>query len=174
MPTSRLLFASATALTLTLVFAESAPLVAAPLSALAIAQKETAPAKDVKKVKKSQEESASKNATFATVAASDKSVREAVKATDLASVKKLTGKAITFTGTVTKAFAPKGNNLVILNFASDYKTAVTAIVRQASFGGFPSLSSLEGKKVVVTGTVTEYQGRPEIELKTPSQIKLVK
>jgi hypothetical protein len=171
MLTTRALFASAAALTL--VFAGSAPLTAAPLSVPA-AQKETAQSKDVKKVKKSQEESASKSATFTTVAATDKSVTGAVKATDLEGVKKLVGKPITFTGTVTKAFAPKGNNLVILNFAADYKTAVTAIVRQDSFSAFPLLATLEGKKVVVTGTVTEYQGRPEIELKTPSQIKLVK
>ena len=172
MLTIRSLFASAAALTL--VFAGSAPLVAAPLSAPAASQKETPPAKEAKKAKKSQEESASKSAAFATVAASDKSVTGAVKATDLEGVKKLAGKPITFTGTVTKAFAPKGNNLVILNLASDYKTAVTAVVRQASFTAFPSLASLEGKKVVVTGTVTEFQGRPEVELKTPSQIKLVK
>jgi hypothetical protein len=143
--------------------------------AAASTQKATGKDEAGKKAKyKSQKEMAAKNAAFATVSSGDKSVTEALKATDLESAKKQTGKAGAFTGTVTKVFAPKSNALVILNFASDYRTAVTAVVRQRSFGTFPALSSLEGKKVLVSGTVTNYQNRPEIELKSLSQIKIVK
>jgi hypothetical protein len=162
-------------LALTLLFAVSGSLMAAPQPTTAAAQKETGKDEAGKKAKyKSQEELAAKSARFATVSAADKSVTEALKATDLENAKKLTGKAGTFTGTVTKVFAPKSNSLVILNFASDYRTAVTAVVRYRSFSTFPALSSLEGKKVLVSGTIFNYQNRPEIELKSLSQIKIVK
>ena len=98
----------------------------------------------------------------------------ALKATDLEGARKLTDKEGIFTGTVTKVFAPKSNSLVILNFASDYHTAITATIRQRSFGAFPPLSPLEGKTILFHGTVTTYQNRPEIELTGPSQIKIVK
>ncbi|MBC8104643.1 MAG: hypothetical protein H7Z41_18880 [Cytophagales bacterium] len=124
--------------------------------------------------RKSQTALASKEATFAVIAATDKSVAEALKATDLEAAKKLSGKKGAFTGTVTKLFAPGGNNLVILNFALNYRNAITAVVRWRSFDVFPPLTSLENKKVLVTGTFTNYEGRPEIELTSLSQIKIVK
>ncbi len=123
---------------------------------------------------KSQAESASKTAAFATIAASDKSVKSALKATDLDAAKKLDGKPGAFTGTIAKVFTPKGNGLAILNFAADYKTAATAVVRGKYFSEFPALSSLEGKQVLVTGTFKNYKDSPEIELTSPSQIKIVK
>jgi len=36
---------------------------------------------------------------------------------------------------------------------------------------FPNASSLEGKTVTITGTVQMYQGKPEIVLKSASQLK---
>ncbi len=36
---------------------------------------------------------------------------------------------------------------------------------------FPNASALEGKTVTITGTVQMYQGKPEIVLKSPSQLK---
>lgn len=160
---------------LALFAAGSLPLVAAPPSPTAPAQKEAGKDKSAKKARyKSQAESAAKSVAFVTVSETDKSVTGAVRATDLEGIKRLTGKPGTVTGTVTEVFAPKSNNMVILNFAADYHTAMTAVVRQRSFSAFPALSSLEGKKVVITGTVADYQGRPEIELTGPSQIKLLK
>ncbi|MES2463649.1 MAG: hypothetical protein V4671_24000 [Armatimonadota bacterium] len=160
---------------LTIVLVGSLPLAAAPPSAPASAAKQAGQGEAGQKPKyKSQEESAAKNVPFATISAADKAVTGASKATDLEGAKKLTGKAGAFIGTVTKVFAPRGNALVILNFASDYKTAVTAIVRQRSFSTFPALSSLEGKKVLISGTVSNYQNRPEIELTSLSQVKILK
>jgi hypothetical protein len=156
---------------LTLLFAGSLPLLAVPQSTPARAGKDEA---GKKAPYKSQEELAAKGTSFAAVSAADKSVTGALKATDLEGAKKQIGKAGAFTGTVTKVFVPKGNALVILNFASNYRTAVTAVVRQRSFSIFPALSFLEGKKVLITGTVTDYQDRPEIELTSLSQIKIVK
>ena len=130
------------------------------------------PAKHTSAPHKSQAESASKTAVFATVSTSDKSVKSALKATDLDAAKKLDGKPGAFTGTVAKVFTPGG--LAILNFAADYKTAAKAVVRGKHFSEFPALSSLEGKHVLVTGTFKNYKDSPEIELTSPSQIKIVK
>lgn len=113
-------------------------------------------------------------AEFATVPAADPSVKKATPASDLAAAKKLVGKTATLTGTVDKAFAPRGNGLVILNFAKDYKTAASAVVRAESFAKFPDLKKLEGKKVLVTGKVEDYKGQPEVVLTAPSQLKVVK
>ncbi len=117
---------------------------------------------------------ASKNAAFVSVPAGDASVKKALPATDLAGAKKQVGKAAAFVGTVDRTFTPKGNGLVILNFAKDYKTAVTGVVRAKDFAKFPDLKALQGKKVLVSGTVQDYKGRPEIALSAPSQVKIVK
>ena len=117
---------------------------------------------------------ASKATAFASVPASDASVKKALAATDLAGAKKQAGKPASFVGTVDRTFTPKGNGLVILNFAKDYKTAVTGVVRANDFAKFPDLKALQGKKVLVSGTVQDYKGRPEIALSAPSQVKIVK
>ncbi len=101
-------------------------------------------------------------------------MKKALPATDLAGAKKQVGKAAAFVGTVDRTFTPKGNGLVILNFAKDYKTAVTGVVRAKDFAKFPDLKALQGKKVLVSGTVQDYKGRPEIALSAPSQVKIVK
>jgi hypothetical protein len=165
---NNLLVASAV---LTLLVGGSVPLIAATQPSSAAAGKDE-PGK--KAPHKAQEEMAAKSAGFTTISAADKSVTGALKATDLEGAKKRTGKAGAFTGTVTKVFAPKSNALVILNFASDYRTAVTAVVRQRSFSTFPPLTSLEGKKVLISGKVSNYKNQPEIELTSLSQIKIVK
>jgi len=120
-----------------------------------------------------QAEVASKSAKFATVAESAREYQDAKDATDLETAAKLTGKTATFRGTVVKVFTPKSNSLVILNFARDYKTALTAVVRKEHFGAFPKLDDLKDKKVLVTGKVVEFEERPEVVLTSPDQLKIV-
>jgi DNA/RNA endonuclease YhcR with UshA esterase domain len=50
------------------------------------------------------------------------------------------------------------NNFVAVIFADDAAK-------------FPNASALEGKTVTITGTVQMYQGKPEIILKSASQLK---
>lgn len=150
--------------TRTLAAAFAALLVAAPFAFAQNAEKKDRPA---------QSAVASKTAAFGSVAAGDGSVKKALPATDLAGAKKQVGKTAAFVGTVDRAFAPKGNGLVLLNFAKDYKTAVTAVVRTEDFAKFPNLKALEGKKVLVSGKVEEYKGRPEVVLTAPTQVKVV-
>jgi DNA/RNA endonuclease YhcR with UshA esterase domain len=51
------------------------------------------------------------------------------------------------------------NNFVAVIFADDAAK-------------FPNASALEGKTVTITGTVQMYQGKPEIVLKSASQLKM--
>lgn len=46
-----------------------------------------------------------------------------------------------------------------------------AVIFADDVAKFPDASSLEGKTVTITGTVQMYQGKPEIVLKSASQLK---
>ena len=121
----------------------------------------------------SQSSSASKTEQFASVPATDESVKSAIDAHDLKAAAALVGKTGSFTGTVTKLYSPKSGSLVILNFDRDFKTALTAVVKKERFSKFPDLTQLEGKKVLVTGKFIDFKGATEIELSEPGSIKLI-
>ena len=111
---------------------------------------------------------------FATVKEKDASVSKALDAAKLADIKKLDGKDATFKGTVAKVFVARGNSMVILNFAQNYKEAATAVLRPANYDKFPDLNKLDGKKIVVSGKVVLFKDQPEIVLTKPEQIKVIK
>ncbi len=48
----------------------------------------------------------------------------------------------------------------------------SGVIFASDFAAFPSISTYNGKKVDVTGTVEMYQGKAEIILKTADQLKL--
>jgi hypothetical protein len=131
----------------------------------------TAQDRDVQK--KLQKEVASKTATFAKIAKSDDEYQKARDAHDLDGAHKVLGQSGSFKGTVTQLFEERDGDLVILDFDKNYRTALTAIVRNADFPKFPDLKALEGKEIVVSGKFTDYQGRAQIELTDPRQIKTV-
>ncbi len=111
---------------------------------------------------------------FGTVAPSALEVKRALPASDLASAKKMENKTGGFTGKVVKVYAPKGSSLVILNFAENYKAALTAVLRKENFSKFPRMEDLLNKTVLISGKFTLYRGEPQILLTEFSQIKIVK
>jgi len=115
-----------------------------------------------------------RNASFAEVAGTDAAVGKALDAKEMAAAKKLIGKDAAIKGTVVKVFAPSSNSIVILNFAEKYQEAAVAVLKPESFARFPEMSQLKGKRVLVTGTLTDYKGQPQIELKEPAQLKVIK
>jgi len=117
---------------------------------------------------------ASKTATFAMVDKADPSYMNALDAHDLAGALKLVGKEGAFKGTVSKLFEERDGDLAILDFDPNYRTALTAVLKNASFSKFPDMKTLEGKEIVVSGKFTDYRGKAQIELTDPTQIKLVK
>jgi hypothetical protein len=83
------------------------------------------------------------------------------------------GKTSSFKGTVSKLFEERDGDLVVLDFDPNYKTALTAVLKNADFSKFPDMSTLVGKEVIVSGKFVDYQGRAQVELTDPGQIKLV-
>jgi len=123
--------------------------------------------------KPSQSSLASKTAQFGTVSKADHQYQQALDAKDLKAAVKLVGKTGAFKGTIAKVFAPESGNLVILNFADDYKTALTAVIKKEDFSRFPDLQTLKGKPVLVSGKFIDYKGQPEVALTGPEQIKTI-
>ncbi len=110
---------------------------------------------------------------FGTVKADDAKVKTAAKASDLEAAKKKVGKTATFTGTVDRVFTPKGNGLALLNFAKDYRAALTGVVGAKDFAKLPDLQTLVGKKVMVSGMVEDYKGQPQVRLDSADDIKVI-
>jgi hypothetical protein len=113
------------------------------------------------------------NGVFTTVEDGSSSVKTAVSAKDLKAAASLEGKQGVFTGTIAKVYIPGSNSIVVLDFAKDYDTALTAIVKPEAYKVFPDLNKLNGKTIVISGPVTEYHGRPQVVLSELNQIKAV-
>ena len=111
---------------------------------------------------------------LATIVANDPAVANATDARDLTSIRKMTGKEATLIGTVSRVYSSDGNGILILNFAPNYKEAATVVLKPANYARFPDMRTLSNKRVLVSGKVVEFRGRPEIELREPSQVKIVK
>ena len=125
------------------------------------------------RVPPSQSELASKR-KFGVVSPADAAVTSALDAGDLAGAHKLVGKQASFRGTVSAVYAPANHEEVTLNFAPDYRAAVTGLIKAASFSKLPDLMQLEGKTVLVSGIFTEESGAPAIEISSADQVKVVK
>jgi hypothetical protein len=121
-----------------------------------------------------QSSAASKTAKFGTVAKTDAAYTGAIDAHDKSGASKMIDKKGAFKGTVSKVFAPRGGNLVILNFDDNYKTAMTALAKKGAYTKFPDLEKLVDQEVDVTGNIVDITGNPEMELTDPGQIFIVK
>jgi len=137
---------------------------------VARAQEDTTPAEK----RPRQSAVAGKQVTFASVAMDDPKVKEATKADDLTAARRAMGKSGTFHGTIVRVYTPSSNRVVLLDFAREYKTAVTAVVRSADFARFPDLATLKGKRILVSGKVSEYKGQPQVELVRPDDLKIIR
>src|SRR6267378_1420411 len=117
---------------------------------------------------------ASRTAKFATVEKTDSIYKNALDAHDFDGAHKLVGQSGALKGTLSKFFEERDGDLVIFDFDPNYKTAMTAILRNPDFPKFPDIHTLEGKEIVVTGKFIDYRGKAQIVLTDPEQIKLVK
>ena len=75
-------------------------------------------------------------------------------------------------GTIVDTF--NSGNVCFLNFDTDYQY-FTAVIFASDFLGFPFIPEdfYLGKKVYIIGIIKEYNGSPEIIVKTPGQIRIV-
>lgn len=117
---------------------------------------------------------ASKTAKLGSVGAGDAVMKAALGPKDLAGAKKATGKDGSFRGKVVYVFVSNSGKTLILNFDQDYKSALCAVLKKDHFAHFPDLRTLAGKEVLITDKFIDFEGRPEIELTDPAQIRVVK
>jgi DNA/RNA endonuclease YhcR with UshA esterase domain len=85
-------------------------------------------------------------------------------------VKENVGKEAVVSGTV--AEVNKAQGLIRLNFEKPFPNqSFTAVIFAKNTNSFGNLDELKGKKVEVSGKITEYRGRPQIILTHPNQLK---
>jgi hypothetical protein len=76
-------------------------------------------------------------------------------------------------GRVLRVFTSRAGN-TFLDFCPDYRNCPFASVIFASDKNkFGVLESLEGRQVEIRGPITVYQGRAEIKIHDPQQIRVV-
>ncbi len=136
--------------------------------------KSSSPSKNAPNAKRMGQKQVAAKGNFPVVKAGDAALKGALSATDLATAKKMVGHEVKVVGTIAKVYAPKSNNLVLLNFAKDYKTALVGAIKAQDFAKFPDLSALAGKKVLLTGKMVMFKGAPEVELVKAGAIRVVK
>ncbi len=99
-------------------------------------------------------------------------------ATDSVGIRRQIGKAIRVGGRIQRVGSTADGGITFLNFAGVPRGGFVVIVRarqmeglRKAFPGFPE--TLEGQRVVISGTATEYRGTPQVELRTPSQLEML-
>ena len=83
------------------------------------------------------------------------------------------GKTVTVNGKI--VLTKNTGKVCFLNFHPDYKKHLSAVIFSSAFQRFPMNPEnvYLNKTVLITGKIVEYEGRPEIILDSPSQIKIV-
>ncbi len=74
-------------------------------------------------------------------------------------------------GRVLRVYTSRGGN-TFLDFCPDYRTCTfTSVIFSSDRGKFGNLQTLEGTTVELRGAITVYQGRAEIIIRDPDQIR---
>jgi DNA/RNA endonuclease YhcR with UshA esterase domain len=75
-------------------------------------------------------------------------------------------------GRVLRVFASRGGN-TFLDFCEDYRDCpFTSVIFSSDKNKFGDLASLAGRQIEIRGPITVYQGKPEIIIRDPEQIRL--
>jgi hypothetical protein len=90
---------------------------------------------------------------------------------DIRNAASVVGKSGCITGLVLRVYTARTGN-TFLDFCPDYRTCpFTSVVFASDQGKFGNLQSLQGKRVEIRGDVVTYQGRAEIILHDPQQVR---
>lgn len=102
-----------------------------------------------------------------------------VAVTDTEKIEAALGKELTIEGIVQRIGETKTRSILFINFEGLTRDGFTAIIRQRTLAGEyvkhdPEFAAaFVGKKVRITGTVSEYRGGFQIQIFAPSQIAVV-
>ena len=81
------------------------------------------------------------------------------------------GKEGCVSGQVLRVFTSKNGNS-FLDFCADYRNCpFTSVIFAADQAKFGDLGTLRGRRVEIRGAITTYQGRAEIVIHSPEQIR---
>ncbi|MHA2620620.1 MAG: hypothetical protein V2G42_02655 [bacterium JZ-2024 1] len=91
---------------------------------------------------------------------------------DYTEAPKYIGQEVTVRGKVVRVAKPRETTFI--NFCMDYRSCeFSAVIFKSAASKFPDVDSWEGKTVEITGKIKEYQGRAEIVLDSPSQVRIL-
>lgn len=83
------------------------------------------------------------------------------------------GQIVTVEGTISDVHHAKSGRATFLNMGGRYPNNVfTAVIFADDASKFPDVDSLIGKVIGISGSIQKYNGRPEIILNDPGQIKV--
>ena len=88
------------------------------------------------------------------------------------------GTQVTVVGIVTKVKTTRSQDAVILDFHAHWQSRLSIVIPQSLLSQFPDSEALLGKRIQVTGIVTEFKGqighhavqKPEIRLNAREQL----
>jgi DNA/RNA endonuclease YhcR with UshA esterase domain len=81
------------------------------------------------------------------------------------------GKSGCVAGLVLRVYSARTGN-TFLDFCQDYRTCpFTSVIFASDKNKFGDLGSLQGKRVEIRGDVVTYQGRAEIIISDPQQVR---
>ncbi len=108
---------------------------------------------------------------FKTDASSEPPASSSPSCADIRNASALEGKSGCVAGLVLRVYtASSGNSF--LDFCQDYRTCpFTSVVFAADKSNFGDIESLQGKRVEIRGDVVAYQGRAEIIVHDPHQVR---
>jgi len=90
---------------------------------------------------------------------------------DIRNAGPLVGKSGCVAGLVLRVYSARTGN-TFLDFCQDYRTCpFTSVIFASDKSKFGDLGSLQGKRVEIRGDVTTYQGRTEIIIRDPQQVR---
>jgi DNA/RNA endonuclease YhcR with UshA esterase domain len=90
---------------------------------------------------------------------------------DIRNAGPLVGKGACVSGLVVRVYSARTGN-TFLDFCQDYRTCpFTSVVFAADKNKFGDLELLQGRRVEIRGDVTNYQGRAEIIIHDPQQVR---
>ena len=82
------------------------------------------------------------------------------------------GQTVTVEGVVEDIAHPGISQLTLLDIGAKYPNQMlTAVIYAGNVGKFPGADALKGAMVDITGPVTEYQGKAQIVLVDPAQLR---
>ena len=115
---------------------------------------------------------AGRSPSTASFASRASSPQEAAGCVDFHDAGPLAGQTGCVSGRVLKVFTSKGGN-TFFDFCEDYHACpFSSVIFSSDKQKFGDLQSLSGRQIEIRGTITVYQGRTEMIIHDPEQIRI--